>query len=59
METLKTMKEAHLFETFVRVDSTIEWSQDNSKPVVIFKKKSRSAEEYRNLAKEIIAYADR
>lgn len=59
METLAGMSEAHLFETYVRVDSAIEWSQDNSKPVVIFKKKSRSAEEYRNLAKEIIAYADR
>lgn len=59
LETLKTLKEAHLFENYVRVDSTIEWSQDNSKPVVAFKPKSRSAAEYRNLAKEIINYADR
>ena len=50
---------ARLFETYVRVDSAIEWSQDNSKPVVDFKKYSRSALEYKKLTKEILKYADR
>ena len=59
METLRGLKEARLFENYVRVDSAIEWSQDNSKPVVVFKKHSRSAVEYKNLAKEIMSYADR
>ncbi len=61
-ETLKTLKESEdvrVFENYVRVDSTIEWSQDNSKPVVAYKKYSRSAIEYKVLAKEIIEYANR
>ncbi len=61
-QTLDTLREsdvARLFDTFIRVDSAIEWSQDNSKPVVAYKRYSRSAIEYVKLAKEIIKYADR
>ncbi|MBQ7907724.1 MAG: ParA family protein [Clostridia bacterium] len=61
-ETLESLKDsdiARIFETYVRVDSTIEWSQDNSKPVVAYKKYSRSAIEYKYLAKEIVEYAGR
>ena len=61
-QTLDTLKEsdiARLFDTYVRVDSNIEWSQDNSKPVVAYKRYSRSSIEYINLAKEIMKYADR
>ena len=59
MESLKEMEEARLFENYIRVDSAVEWAQDNSKPVVAFKKTSRSAVEYTALAKEIMKYADR
>ena len=59
METLKDLGEIRLFENYIRVDSAIEWSQDNSKPVIAYKKTSRSAVEYKNLAKEIMKYADR
>ena len=61
-QTLDTLKEtdgARLFDTYIRVDSAVEWSQDNSKPVVAYKKTSRSAVEYTNLTKEIIKYAHR
>ena len=61
-ETLETLKEsdiARIFENYVKVDSAIEWSQDNSKPVVAYKKYSRSALEYTKLAKEMTKYADR
>jgi chromosome partitioning protein len=61
-ETLKSLRESadvRVFKDYVRVDSTIEWSQDNSKPVVAYKKYSRSAIEYRSLAKEIVEYANR
>lgn len=61
-ETLGTLKDfdaARVFENYVKVDSAIEWSQDNSKPVVAYKKYSRSSIEYTQLAKEIIEYADR
>lgn len=59
LETLKEMDGVRLFDTYIRVDSTIEWSQDNSVPVVAFKKNSRSAQEYVTLAKEITSYANR
>lgn len=61
-ETLKSLRESEdvrVFDTYVKVDSAIEWSQDNSKPVVAYKKYSRSAIEYRSLAKEVVEYANR
>ncbi len=59
IETLRESEIARLFETVIRVDSAIEWSQDNSRPVVAYKKYSRSALEYVKLTKEILSYADR
>ena len=59
LETLREMEAAPLFENYVRVDSAVEWAQDNSKPVVVYKKNSRSAVEYTKLAKEIMDYANR
>ena len=61
-ETVKTLKEsdiARLFDTYVRVDSAVEWSQDNSQPVTAYKRYARSSIEYTNLTKEILKYADR
>ena len=59
METFKEMPDIHLFDTFIRVDSSIEWSQDSSAPVVEFKKSSRSAGEYMELAREVMEYGSR
>ncbi len=59
LETLKSLEGTRLFEQYVRVDSAVEWSQDQSRPVVAFKKTSRSAVEYTNLTKEILHYVDR
>ena len=59
LETLRESNAARVFETYVRVDSAIEWAQDNSKPVVAYKRYFRSAIEYMKLAKEIIEYAGR
>ena len=53
METLRELDDVHVFENFIRVDSSIEWAQDNSVPVVAYKKSSRSAKEYMELTKEI------
>ena len=58
-ETLKEFEAARLFNTYVRVDAAVEWAQDNSQPVVAYKRYSRSAIEYTKLAKEIIGYANR
>ena len=59
METFKEMPDIHLFDTFIRGDSSIEWSQDSSAPVVEFKKSSRSAGEYMELAREVMEYGSR
>jgi len=59
METLKELEDVPVFETFIRVDSYIEWAQDNSVPVIAYKKSSRSAKEYLELAKEIENYGSR
>ena len=54
LETLQEMPDMYLFESYIRVDSSIEWAQDSSAPVVEFKKSSRSAKEYTALAEEVI-----
>ena len=59
LEILRSSDAAKVFENYIRVDSAVEWAQDNSKPVVAYKKYSRSAIEYKKLAKEIVEYADR
>ncbi len=59
VEILKENEAVRLLDTYVRVDSAVEWSQDNSQPVVAYKRYSRSAIEYTKLAKEIMTYADR
>ena len=59
LDTLGSYEGLTVFRTIVRIDSTIEWSQDNSKPVGEYKRSSRSAEEYANLAKEIMEYVSR
>ena len=46
METLQELDDVYVFQNFIRVDSSIEWAQDNSVPVVAYKKSSRSAKEY-------------
>lgn len=53
VETLKELENVRVFDTFIRVDSTIEWSQDGHQPVIAYKKSSRAAKEYMELAKEI------
>lgn len=52
-ETLKELEDIHVFDTYIRVDSSIEWSQDNNKPVMTYRRSSRSAQEYMALTKEI------
>lgn len=53
MDNLKELEDVYVFKNYIRVDSSIEWSQDNCKPVLVYKKSSRSAEEYMNMAKEV------
>lgn len=53
IESLKEIPDVHIFENYIRVDSSIEWAQDNNSPVMAYKKSCRSAGEYEKLAKEL------
>ena len=59
IDTLSSLENVRLFSSIIRVDSTVEWSQDVSKPVMAYKKTSRAAQEYMELAKEIERYVTR
>lgn len=52
-ETLRQTEDVHVFEHIIRVDSEVEWAQDNSMPIFVHKKSARSAGEYMELAKEV------
>lgn len=59
LETLKELKDVHVFDSYIRVDSSVEWSQDNNVPIMAYKKSCRSAKEYEALTKEIAACLQR
>ena len=59
VETLQELDDVTLFESVIRIDSAVEWSQDNSKPVLAYKRSSRSAKEYFELTKEILNHVSR
>ena len=59
VEILGELDNCRLFESIIRIDCAVEWSQDNSKPVVAYKPYSRASLEYKKLAKEIEEYANR
>lgn len=58
-EILNGYENIRVFETFIHVDSSVEWAQDASKPVGVYKKSTRSAGEYRKLAEEVLHYGSR
>ena len=59
VEVLGSLDNVRLFDTHIRIDSAIEWSQENSLPVMAYKKASRAAQEYLTLSKEVMEYAHR
>ena len=59
LEALQAYEEVNVFRTLIRVDSEIEWAQDNSRPVMAHKKSARSAGEYLELAKEVEEHVGR
>lgn len=52
-EVLSEYEGIPVFETVIHVDSAVEWAEDNSVPVSVYKKSTRSAKEFRELANEI------
>lgn len=55
IDMLRELDDINVFDTYIRVDSGIEWSQDNHTPIMAYKKSSRSAREYMALTEEIAA----
>lgn len=53
-EILGSFEEIRVFDSFIHVDASIEWAQDASKPVAVYKKSTRSAAEFREAAKEVM-----
>lgn len=58
-EILADYENIRVFQTFIHVDSAVEWSQDASKPVSVYKKSTRSAREFKKLAEEVMQYGSR
>lgn len=52
-ETLAEFGSINVFDTSIHVDSSIEWAQDASVPVSVYKKSTRSAKEFAALAREV------
>lgn len=55
IDTLRDLEDVFVFDTCIRVDSSVEWSQDNNMPIMAYRKSSRSATEYMALTEEIAA----
>ena len=53
-EGLRELEDIHVFDTFIRVDSSVEWSQDNNMPIMAYRRSCRSAQEYMALTEEIV-----
>ncbi len=53
VETLQNTEGVNMFNTYIRTDSSIEWAQDASLPVGVYKPSARSAKEYAALAEEV------
>lgn len=53
-DMLKNTFNDKLFKTNIRINSKIEYAQDNSTPVVFFDRNSNGANDYMNLTKEVL-----
>ena len=58
-EILAGYDNINVFETFIHVDTSVEWAQDNSVPGSVYKKSTRSAKEFQQLAREVMDYGSR
>lgn len=54
-ESLHGLEDIEVFDTYIRVDSSVEWSQDNNMPIMAYRRSSRSAQEYMALTEEIVS----
>lgn len=59
VEALQNTDGVHLFQNYIRTDSSIEWAQDASLPVAVYKPSTRSAKEYKALTEEVVSLVNR
>lgn len=57
-DVLNELEGVRVFDTFIRIDSGVEWSQDNNAPIMAYKKSSRSAREYDALVDEMLKFLE-
>ena len=59
VEALENTDGVHMFQNYIRTDSSIEWAQDASLPVSVYKPSARSAKEYKALTEEVVSLVNR
>lgn len=59
VDALQSTEGVHLFQNYIRTDSSVEWAQDASLPVAVYKPSARSAKEYKALTEEVVSLVDR
>lgn len=59
VDALQNTDGVHLFQNYIRTDSSIEWAQDASLPVAVYKASTRSAKEYKALTEEVVSLVNR
>lgn len=59
VEALQNTEGVHMFTNYIRTDSSIEWAQDASLPVAVYKPSARSAKEYKALTEEVVSLVNR
>ncbi len=59
VDALQNTDGVHMFQNYIRTDSSIEWAQDASLPVAVYKPSARSAKEYKALTEEVVSLVNR
>ncbi len=59
VDALENTDGVHMFKNYIRTDSSIEWAQDASLPVAVYKPSARSAKEYKALTEEVVSLVNR
>ncbi len=59
VDALQNTEGVHMFQNYIRTDSSIEWAQDASLPVAVYKPSARSAKEYKALTEEVVSLVNR
>jgi len=48
-----------IFDSVIRIDTQVEYAQENMMPITIYNEKSKASEDYMNLAREVLANGEK